>query len=584
MTRTAIFRLASSCVVALAASLACEAHAATYYVATTGNDSTGTGSTNAPWKTIGRASGELVAGDILEVRAGTYTEQVSLDNGGSAASPVTVRAAAGATVVIAGRRTTTPHLPTTADQALVQITDDYITFSGFEVRDSWGHGIVVDNANGVKVLDCRVHDNGGEGIMFTAAAAAPIASGTIQGNTVYQNVQSNAAHATNPPLHGITLDYANNVQVLNNTVYQNHHTGLYVNTSAGAVLRGNTIYDNVHHNLYVDHATGASIAQNRVYCTTGAGYDFQGHRANGIAVEDGSTSTGHTVMNNLVRNCANNFSWINSGDAGTGMKNVVVANNTLVHAELLGMFIDTGAHSGSSIVNNLVLQTATVGDTIDVSTPATGIGFSHNNWRGGVNPVASPDPPVNPATDVTADCGLANPSTPDAASFRLGASSPCVNRGTASARVTTDYFGTARPQGPAYDIGAHEVVGAVTPDARVADAAPKKDAAIARDGAVKKDGGVKTDGGPAKDAAAPSEGGLVGDGAATRDGAPTGDGATPTDGAPAGDGQPAGDGGTSEIFGCHCRVGAEPSSAWAGLGALALALALASRARRRRQK
>ena len=46
----------------------------TYYVATTGNDTTGDGSSGTPWKTIQRGVWDLTAGDVLNIAAGTYTE------------------------------------------------------------------------------------------------------------------------------------------------------------------------------------------------------------------------------------------------------------------------------------------------------------------------------------------------------------------------------------------------------------------------------------------------------------------------------------------------------------------------------
>lgn len=48
-----------------------------YYIATTGNDSTGTGTTGNPWKTLSKASSVVTtAGDTIHVNAGTYLETV----------------------------------------------------------------------------------------------------------------------------------------------------------------------------------------------------------------------------------------------------------------------------------------------------------------------------------------------------------------------------------------------------------------------------------------------------------------------------------------------------------------------------
>jgi len=46
---------------------------ATYYIATTGNDSTGTGTVGNPWLTIGKAHTSSASGDTVNMAAGTYT-------------------------------------------------------------------------------------------------------------------------------------------------------------------------------------------------------------------------------------------------------------------------------------------------------------------------------------------------------------------------------------------------------------------------------------------------------------------------------------------------------------------------------
>lgn len=49
----------------------------TYFVRTSGNDSTGTGATGAPWLTISKALTVMVAGDVLNIGTGTYAENSS---------------------------------------------------------------------------------------------------------------------------------------------------------------------------------------------------------------------------------------------------------------------------------------------------------------------------------------------------------------------------------------------------------------------------------------------------------------------------------------------------------------------------
>lgn len=53
---------------------------ATIYVRTTGNDTTGTGATGAPYLTIGKAIAVAVAGDVVLIGTGTYSENSSINN------------------------------------------------------------------------------------------------------------------------------------------------------------------------------------------------------------------------------------------------------------------------------------------------------------------------------------------------------------------------------------------------------------------------------------------------------------------------------------------------------------------------
>ena len=64
--------------VILSAMLALSAPATTWYVSTTGNDSTGTGAFGSPYRTINKAHTSAIAGDTIELAAGAYDEHTSI--------------------------------------------------------------------------------------------------------------------------------------------------------------------------------------------------------------------------------------------------------------------------------------------------------------------------------------------------------------------------------------------------------------------------------------------------------------------------------------------------------------------------
>jgi hypothetical protein len=78
------------------------AHATEYYVATTGNNTTGDGTISNPWKTITKGQSMLAPGDTLFVRGGTYYESVTLTKQGTAGNPITIKAYPGETPFMDG--------------------------------------------------------------------------------------------------------------------------------------------------------------------------------------------------------------------------------------------------------------------------------------------------------------------------------------------------------------------------------------------------------------------------------------------------------------------------------------------------
>ena len=72
----------------------------TWYIAPTGNDTTGNGSSGNPWKSITRADQSALPGNTVIIRGGTYSCNQEITNGGSAAGGyILYRAASGETPV-----------------------------------------------------------------------------------------------------------------------------------------------------------------------------------------------------------------------------------------------------------------------------------------------------------------------------------------------------------------------------------------------------------------------------------------------------------------------------------------------------
>jgi hypothetical protein len=78
------------------------AQAATYYVATTGNDSAAGTEEALPFRTIQKAANLMRAGDTCLIRAGTYRETITPANSGEAGAPIIFDAYQNERVIISG--------------------------------------------------------------------------------------------------------------------------------------------------------------------------------------------------------------------------------------------------------------------------------------------------------------------------------------------------------------------------------------------------------------------------------------------------------------------------------------------------
>ena len=89
----------------------------TYYVSTTGDDTTGLGTQNKPWRTIQEAADTAVAGDTVNVLGGVYNERVTFKKSGIAGSYITFQSYPGETAIIDGTGLAVPD----GDNALLFI-------------------------------------------------------------------------------------------------------------------------------------------------------------------------------------------------------------------------------------------------------------------------------------------------------------------------------------------------------------------------------------------------------------------------------------------------------------------------------
>ncbi len=390
--------------------LATTAHgAATRYVSPTGNDSTGNGSINAPYKTLQKAHDMTGAGDTIYMRGGTYfpAAQTTITRSGSNGNYIKVFAYPGETPVI---------------DAINHPAGDYIIRMN---SASWWH---------IKGLELK---NGAKNGLYLAGSSS---NNIIENNNIHhigRLAPGGCGCGTAIAIYGT----GGNNLVLNNDVHDNDDAlssdggganGInLVTTGTGNVIRGNRIWRNSDDGIDMWDAAPALIENNWSWEN---GYTLVGSnlvvRGNGVGYKLGGSATndgGHTVRNNLAwLNRVNGFHE-NSGDLPITLYNNTAWNN--------GANNFTFFHSGNTFRNNI-----NFGSRGNVAGSDT-----YNSWTLPVT-VNSADFASLDYTVVTAP---RNPdgSLPTINFLRLVAASDLINKGT---NVGIPFNGSAP------DLGAYE--------------------------------------------------------------------------------------------------------------------------------
>lgn len=335
--------------------------AATYVVSPSGQN-TAAGTLAAPWKTLAHAAAKVRPGDIVEVRAGIYAEQVTLTRSGTAKAPIIFRARSGETPVIDGTKLSTASgwLPLLWLQGV-----SHVTIQGFELRNYYTAqknrvpiGIFVNGSGtGVRLLDNHLHHlgttytgtNGGDahGIAIYGDETSPIRDLVIRGNRLHHLklgssealvlngnvagflVESNTVHTSN----NIGIDAIGHEDTCPDPAQDAARNGIIrLNTIHGIASYGNPAYGKNHSagGIYVDGGRDILIEKNTVY-DCDIGIELASEHA-------GESTSAVTVRKNLVHHNRIGGLFMGGYDTKRGStedclieENTFVENDTLRH-------------------------------------------------------------------------------------------------------------------------------------------------------------------------------------------------------------------------------------------------------------
>lgn len=299
---------------------------ATYYISTTGNDTTGNGSIGLPWKTLKKATTVAISfGDIIHINPGTYTEtqQSNLARGvsleGDDYNTTIIKSS------LTGTFSTFLQLESPQDTNGAQ-TISGITFDGQYVSESnyktW-IGIWVIGRSNVRIFNCKVINWKDRGIIFKGVDENDSLSNPghhATGNKIYNCIIDNSA--TNVGSYGagcVNIGGQDGMEIYNNTITQtsrpNFKNGWPIKYWDNGWLKGCKIYNNTlkkapYQGTYpgengdwsfaieLFNIQGLEIYNNTIQGSIDLNYNYKGSYAFSMWIHDNTIS--HDVQNTKV--------------------------------------------------------------------------------------------------------------------------------------------------------------------------------------------------------------------------------------------------------------------------------------------
>jgi parallel beta-helix repeat protein len=385
--------------------------AATFYVATTGNDSNA-GTQALPFNTIKKGVSVLTPGDTLLIRGGSYVGPGQFDgtpSGTSWAQPVTVKAFPGETVTI---------IAVTSGDHVINLSRN----NHHIILD----GLIVD-AQKIGNNPIKIHSEGTyESAHHIRVQNSTVKNGTGQGVMVPGKAETG----------GCCNEFIN-VKVYGNGTSTQFDHGMYFSTSDN-IVDGCEIYNNAAFGIHI-YGGGPNNARNIVRNSI-----IRDHAAKAAVIF--GEGSGHQAYNNVFYGNASGINVLYGGGAA-------VYNNTIYDNKSYGILLFNTATS--TIENNITFGNGLTGIYIEASAVAQTFrnNLSAQNPSGNFRDNSGKAVLSNNLFGDQYDPKFVNLAAHD---FRLQTGSAAIDKGLPMTALSVDLAGNPRPLGPANDIGAFE--------------------------------------------------------------------------------------------------------------------------------
>ena len=338
-------------------------YSTTYYISTSGNDVTGTGTIAKPWKTLYKASSVVAAvGDIIHVNAGTYieTQQCVVNPGVSIEGDgVTSVLKSSLTADWAEMVSLRSVEGTNGNQHISNVKLDGQNLSTF-----WG--LYVGGRSNVSVYNCTFVDFKDRGILFggrnDGSGAPPSIYAT--GNSFYNNIVDNCAgYNLSTGAYGrgcLNIGGQDGMLVYNNTISQTSrpegYNGWPIKGWNEGYVRGCKIYNNILNKIPMGGSNGVNGWNFAIEMFNESGLEIYGNTITGGGIDlNYQTTSGYPysvwIHDNTIKQTAMN-TFLEAGIVFEyGTDGAIVENNTI---DKKGQGIQFNTRSGNTVSNIII--------------------------------------------------------------------------------------------------------------------------------------------------------------------------------------------------------------------------------------